>query len=112
MSWNDGIDQRITICIDEALNSLGLRGKQALLNHLEKDAGLRKDTILENPGLFRKGLGLVLGEKSADVIEASIVERLVSSFELKQTSDLTLAKAIERARGNQSQTSVNARAGR
>jgi hypothetical protein len=98
MSSDDGIDQRITLCIDEALNSLGLRGKQALLNHLEKDAGLRKDTILENPGLFRKGLGLVLGEKSADVIEASIVERLVSSFELNQTSDLTLAKAIDMIR--------------
>jgi hypothetical protein len=97
MPRNDGINQRIRICIDEALNSLGLRGKQVLLNHLE-DAGLRKDGILEDPALFCKGLGLVLGEKGADVIEASIVERLVSSFELKQTSDLTLAKAIDKIR--------------
>ena len=74
------------------------RGKQALLNYLEKDAGLRKDTILEDPELFRKGLGLVLGEHGAEVIEACIVERLVSSFELKQASDLTLAKAIEMIR--------------
>ena len=109
MSWNDGIDQRITLCIDEALNSLGLRGKQAMLNHLEKDTGLRKDTILENPELFRKGLGLVLGEKSADVIEASIVERLVSSFELNQTSDLTLAKAIDMIRTAEKESGENGR---
>jgi hypothetical protein len=108
MPWNDGIDRRIRLCIDEALNSLGLRGKQALLNHLE-DAGLRKDAILDNPGLFCKGLGLVLGEKSADVIEASIVERLVSSFELKQTSDLTLAKAIDLIRTADKESHENGR---
>jgi len=111
MPRNDGINQKITLCIDEALSSLGLKGKQALLNHLE-DVGLRKDAILENPGLFRKGLGLVLGEKGADVIEASIIERLLSSFELRQTSDLTLAKTIDLIRtaekdpcGNDKETS-------
>ena len=109
MPWNDGTDQRITLCIDDVLNSLGLKAKQALLNHLEKDVGLTRDAILENPGLFRKGLGLVLGEKSADVIEASIVERLASSFELKQTSDLTLAKAIDLIRTAEKESRENGR---
>jgi len=98
MSADHTVDQKIILCIHEVLDALGLRGKQALLNYLEKDAGLRKDTILEDPELFHKGLGLVLGEHGAEAIEACIVERLVSSFELKQTSDLTLAKAIEMIR--------------
>jgi hypothetical protein len=98
MSSDNSIDQKITICIDEILDTLGLSGKQSLLNHLERDAGLRKDTILENPELFRKGLGLVLGEHGAEVIEAWIVKRLVSSFEMKQASNLTLTKAIEMIR--------------
>jgi hypothetical protein len=95
MSANHSIDQKITICIDETLDTLGLSGKQALLTHLERNSGLRKDTILEDPELFRKGVGLVLGEHGAEVLEAWIVKRLVSSFKLKQASNLTLAKAIE-----------------
>jgi hypothetical protein len=98
MSADHTVDQRIMLCIHKALDTLGMRGKQALLNYLEKDAGLRKDTILEDPALFHKGLGLVLGEHGAEAIEACIVETLASSFELKQTSDLTLAKAIEMIR--------------
>jgi hypothetical protein len=95
MSADRSIDQKITICIDEILDTLGLSGKQALLTHLERNSGLRKDTILENPELFRKDLGLVLGEQGADVFEVWIVKRLVSSFKLKQTSNLTLAKTIK-----------------
>jgi len=95
MRWNDGIDRTIRLCIDEVLNSLGPKGKKALLNHVQKDARFRKDAILENPELFRKALRLVLGEKGAEVIETSIMEKLVSVFELKQTSNLTLAKAID-----------------
>ena len=98
MSADRSVDQKITICIDEILDTLGLSGKQALLTHLEREAGLRQDTILEDPELFRKSLGLVLGKHGAEVIEAWIVKRLVSSFELKQASNLTLAKAIEMIR--------------
>jgi hypothetical protein len=94
MSADHSFDQKITICIDEILDTLGLNGKQALLTHLERNAGLRKDTILEDPDLFRKNLGLVLGEHSAEVFEGWIVKRLVSSFKLKQASNLTLAKTI------------------
>ena len=95
MSADQSIDQKILLCINEVLDSLGPSGKQALMNHLERDAGLRRNTILENPQLFSRGLGLVLGEQSAQVIEAWIVKRLVSSFGLKQAPNLTLAKAIE-----------------
>jgi hypothetical protein len=95
MSADDSIDQEITICIDDVLDTLGLSGKQALLTHLERDAGLRKDTILENPELFRKVLGLVFGEHGAEIFEGWIVKKLVSSFKLKQASNLTLAKTIK-----------------
>ena len=94
MPFENRIDQKIQLCVDRVLNSLGLKGKQTLLKYLEKDIGLREDEIPENPALFSKGLRLLLGEKGADLIEASIMEGLVSNFELNQTSDLTFAKAI------------------
>ena len=109
MSADHSIDQKITICIDETLDTLGLSGKQALLTHLERNSGLRKDTILEDPELFRKSLGLVLGKHGAEVIEAWIVKRLVSSFELKQASNLTLAKAIEMIRTAEKESGENGR---
>jgi hypothetical protein len=61
---------------------------------LEKNIGLREDEIPENPALFSKGLRLLLGEKGAEVIEASIMKGLVSNFNLNQTSDLTFGKAL------------------
>jgi hypothetical protein len=41
MSADHSIDQKTTICIDEILDTLELSGRQALLTHLERDAGAR-----------------------------------------------------------------------
>lgn len=95
MSLDRNVEQKILFCIDEALETLGKDGKQTLKNYFQRHVHLEKTRIVEEPELFSKRLGLVLGERSAKVLEAWIVRKLVSSFELKGKPDLTLAQAIK-----------------
>jgi len=95
MSLDRSIDQKILRCIDEILDTLGESGRRALQNYFEKDMGLKKESIPEKPELFCRGLSLIFGEQCAEAVEAGIVQKLFSSFELKNKSDLTLAEAID-----------------
>ncbi len=62
---------------------------------LEKKGDIERSRILREPELFRKKLRLVLGERDAGLTELLIVQRLASSFELKNDRfDLTLVEAI------------------
>jgi len=95
MSLDPSVEQKILFCIDEALETLGKDGKQTLKNYFQRHVHLERTKIVEEPELFSKRLGWVLGEQSAKALEAWIVRKLVSSFELKGKPGLTLAQAIK-----------------
>jgi hypothetical protein len=95
MRTDPSVEERILTCIDEALAALGEDGKRTLQKYFYKNAHLEKDRIVEEPELFKKKLQQVLGQRSARALEAWIVRNLVSSFELKKRSNMTLAEAIK-----------------
>jgi hypothetical protein len=95
MSLDPSVEQKILFCIDEALETLGKDGKQTLKDYFQRHVHLERTKIVEEPELFSKRLGWVLGEQSAKALEAWIVRKLVSSFELKGKPGLTLAQAIK-----------------
>ncbi len=101
MSLDHGVEQKILFCIDEALETLGKDGKQTLKNYFQRHVHLERNKIVEEPELFSTRLGLVLGERSAKALEAWIVRKLVSSFELKGKPKLTLAQAIMAIRASE-----------
>lgn len=89
MSLDHDTEQKVLLCVYEVLDSLDRKGRRNLQNYFENDK------ILEEPERFRKGLVLVFGDRGAKAVETWIVTRLVSSFELKNESNLSLVKAIE-----------------
>jgi hypothetical protein len=103
MSSDRSVEQKILLCIDEALEVLGKDGKQTLKNHLQRCIHLER-TIVEEPELFRKRLGWVLGEQSAKALEAWIVRKLTSSFELNDKVNLTFTQAINRIKSARRQS--------
>ena len=94
MSLDPGTERKISQCIDDALETLGKGGKQALSHYLEKNIGLKTEEIPKKPDLFCKGLNFVFGEQGADALETAIVQRLLTSLGLEIKSKLTLAEAI------------------
>ena len=95
MSSHFSVEQRILLCIDEVLETLGHEGRRVVLGYLKKCDDFERGKILREPELFCKELTLVLGERGAKVIELSIVQKLASRFELKEKkSELTLTEAI------------------
>jgi hypothetical protein len=94
MRADPSVDEKILTCIDEALDALGDEGKRTLQKYFYKDAHLEKDRIVEEPELFKKKLQQVLGQRSARALEAWIVRNLISSFELKKRSNMTLTETI------------------
>jgi len=95
MPSDPSVEKKILLCIDEALGTLGEGGREALQNYFQRNVHLERARIVEEPELFSKGLGHVLGERGAKTLETWIVQRLVSSFELKSKSNLTLTKTIK-----------------
>jgi hypothetical protein len=95
MSCDPSVEKKILLCIDEALGTLGEGGREALRNYFNRNVHLERDRIVEEPELFSKGLGHVLGVRGAKTLETWIVQRLVSSFELKSKSNLTLTQTIK-----------------
>ena len=99
MSLNPDTRRKISRCVDEALETLGNSGKQALIHYLETDVGLKEEDIPLKPELFRKELNRILGEQGADFLEAEIVKKLQTSLGLDAKSKMTLAKTIATIRG-------------
>lgn len=95
MPFDHGVEQKILHCVDEVLETLGESGRQAVHYYLETDTGLRREEIPEKPELFCKGLKLIFGEQGADIVGNWIVQKLLTSFELEQKSNLTLTEAID-----------------
>ena len=104
MTTDNGVEQKILFCIDEALETLGKDGKQTLKNYFQRHVHLENSRIVEDPELFSKRLGLVLGERSAKALEAWIVRKLVSNFELKSRPKLTLAQAIRAVKASEEES--------
>jgi hypothetical protein len=101
MSLDADTERRIIQCIDEALETLGNNGKRALTRYLERDIGLKKGEIPQKPEQFRKVLDLILGEHGADVLEAMIARKLLTSLGLSRKSKMTLAEAISVIKASQ-----------
>ena len=94
MSLDPDAQRKILQCVNDALETLGKSGKQALSHYLEKDVDLKIEEIPQKPDLFRKGLNLIFGEQGADALETAIVQRLMASLGLDPKPKLTLAEAI------------------
>ena len=94
MSADPDVEQRILQCIDEALGTLGKSGRKALLLHLEKRTGIKRNEIPTNPEMFSNELNLILGRQGAVLVSKLIVKKLQTGFGLQQKSNLTLAEAI------------------
>jgi hypothetical protein len=95
MSFDPDIEQKILQCIDEVLETLGGSGRRALNRYLKKDIGLKREEIPEKPELFYRGLNLIFGEQGASAVGDSIAQKLLTSFGLKQKSNLTLLEVIQ-----------------
>ena len=94
MSLGPDTERKIMQCVDEALETLGKSGKQALTHYFDTNKGLKKEEIPRKPKLFSKRLGLIFGEQGADLLETAIVQKLQTSFGLAPKSKLTFAEAI------------------
>jgi hypothetical protein len=94
MSLDADTEREILQCVDEVLETLGKKGRQALTQYLERSIGLKREEIPQKPELFRKGLSLILGEHGADVLETAIVQKLLTSLGLGRKPKLTLADVI------------------
>jgi len=101
MSPDPDVEEKILQHIDEALGTLGSRGKKALLSHLEKNAGMKKKEIPRKPELFCNELNLILGKEGGVLVSKLIVKKLLIGFGLQQKSNLTLAKAVELIKATQ-----------
>jgi hypothetical protein len=95
MSLDPDTEHKIMQCVDEALETLGKRGKQALTRNLERNIGLKKKEIPQKPELFHEGLNLILGKRGADVLETAIVQKLLTSSGIDPKSKMTLTEVID-----------------
>lgn len=95
MTSESMVEQKILQCIDDGLQALGDSSKKAIYYHLKKNFKLKRKEIPKKPEIFCKGLTLMFGEEGADIIEGWIIEKLRVSFDLKQQSKITFAKAID-----------------
>ncbi|MDI6847718.1 MAG: hypothetical protein QMD23_06270 [Candidatus Bathyarchaeia archaeon] len=68
---------------------------------MSKNFKLKREEIPKKPEIFCRGLILMFGEEGADIIEKWIIEKLKMSFDLKQRSKITLAKAIDMIKARQ-----------
>jgi hypothetical protein len=94
MSLDPDTEHKIMQCVDEALETLGKRGKEALTRHLERNIGLKKKEIPQKPELFHEGLNLILGKRGADILETAIVQKLLTSSGIDPKSKITLTEVI------------------
>ncbi len=95
MSSDSNVARQILLCVDEVLGALGRGASRAARDYLKKSSSLQEDRIVKEPEFFCKELKAVLGERSAELIESSIAQRLASSFELKaKKSGLSLVETI------------------
>lgn len=94
MTAESKLEKRIMQCVDDGLEVLGDSGKNAVYYYLEKNFGVKRKEIPKKPELFRKGLIFIFGEEGTDLIEKWIVEKLRTSFDLKQQSKTTFAEAV------------------
>jgi len=94
MTPESELEKRIMQCVDDGLEVLGDSGKKAVYYYLEKNFGVKRKEIPKKPESFRKGLISIFGEEGPDLIEKWIVEKLRTSFDLKQQSKITFAEAV------------------
>jgi len=94
MTAESKLEKRIMQCVDDGLEVLGDSGKKAIYYYLENNFGAKRKEIPKKPELFRKGLIFVFGEEGTDLIEKWIVEKLRTSFDLKQQFKITFAEAV------------------
>jgi len=95
MSSESELERRIILCVDAGLQILGNGGKRVIYYYLEKNFMLKRKDIPKKPKKFLKGLDSMFGEQGKDLIEKWIVEKLKITFNLKQQSKITFAKAVE-----------------
>jgi hypothetical protein len=88
------MEPMILQCVDEVLEMLGRKGKQAFIAYLEENLGLEKEEIPQKPELFSKGLFLIFGEQGSNMLETAIAEKLLSTLGVDAKSKLTLVGAI------------------
>jgi len=101
MTSESMVEQKILQCVDDSLQALGDSGKKAIYYHLKKNFRLKRKEIPKKPEIFCRGLALIFGEEGADIIEKWIIEKLRMSFDLKQRSKMTFAKAIDMIKARQ-----------
>ena len=94
MTVESELEKRIMQYVDDELEVLGDSGKKAVYYYLEKNFGVKQKEITKKPELFGKGLIFIFGEEGTDIIEKRIVEKLRTSFDLKQQSKITFAEAV------------------
>lgn len=87
-------EHKILQCVDDGLQTLGDSSKKAIYYYLKKNFRLKREEIPIKPEIFCRGLTTMFGEEGTHIIERWIIEKLRTSFDLKQRSKITLAEAI------------------
>ena len=101
MTAESALEKKIMQCVDDGLEVLGDGGKKAIYYYLEKNLRLKQEEIPKKPKIFCRGLTLMFGGEGAGIIEKWIIEKLKMSFDLKQQSKITFAKAIDTIKARQ-----------
>jgi hypothetical protein len=94
MTAESKLEKRIMQCVDDGLEVLGDSSKKAVYYYLENNFELKRKEIPKKPEIFRKGLISMFGEEGTDLIEKWIVEKLRTSFNLKQQFNTAFAEAV------------------
>lgn len=105
MSLTPEMERKIRQCVGEVLETLGKKGKRTFFSFLEKKLGLEEEEIPQKPELFSKGLNLVFGERGGDILETTIVQKLMTDLRIDPESKLTLVGAIVIIKATREETS-------
>ena len=90
------VQTTIIECVDSVLNQLGESIGKVIYFHLERNFGVNKKEIPNQPETFSKALHSIFG-KGAEIIERLIVKKIQERFKLNLEPETSLVDAVNSA---------------
>jgi len=95
-------------CVDSVLNELGESIGKVIYFHLEKNFGVNKKEILNQPEAFSKALHSIFG-KRAEIIEELIAKKIQERFKLNLEPETSLVDAVQAVKRTHKEHRLQAR---
>jgi hypothetical protein len=89
------VDQKISKCVNTALQKLGGSINKSVYYRLQKDFNLERSQIPKRPEVFEKALTTIFGEEGAETIEKLILIEIRHTFQLEKSSASTFKEAVK-----------------